>query len=1796
MIIRASERKEKKEVLSLMEPLIAEWFDDKFDYLTEPQGFAIPLIHERENVLVSSPTGSGKTLTAFLSIINELFKLDKKGELEDRIYCVYVSPLKALANDIHKNLEKPLEEIRALAKEKDMKVPEINTAIRSGDTSQADRRKMVNKPPHILITTPESLGLVLSSPKFRESFDGVEYFIMDEIHDICSSKRGTFLSLNTERLEELVEGTMTRIGLSATQAPITEIAKFLGGFDNGEARKVNIIEVMAEKHMDLSVISPVEDMTVLPYEVVNARMYDMLKEKVDEHRTTLIFTNTRSGAENVSFKLQEREINDIAAHHGSLSKETRITVEDDLKDGELDAAVSSTSLELGIDVGYIDLVVQVGSPKSVAKGLQRVGRAGHGVGQTSKGRMIVFEKDDLIECSVLTKQAYEHEIDRVNIPENNLDVLAQGLVGMSIEKRWDVDDAYDLVKRAYCYRNLSREDFDRTMEYLGGSIFKDVYPKIWYNKDEGVFGKKGGIQMIYYLNIGTIPSDSSFRVYLDKGTPLGKLSEKFVERLTTGDVFILGGKSYEFIHTKGTRVFVKDAVGKKPTVPSWTGEMLPRSFDLSLAIGEFRDEMYRRLEADEDVIPWLMEEYRVDKGSAQTMVSYFKEQMAFGNILPTDKRIVLEGYVDEKGRYNIVFHACYGRKVNDALSRAYAYAISRKYNCSTRVSVTDDCFMITTKKKVDLEVVGSLVREDNIEDILKRGIRNTELFKQRFRHCAGRALMVLRNYKGRDISVAKQKRRAEKILETLHGYDNFPITKETYNEILYQVLDLKHAREVLQDIDDGKVEVVVSDYSDTPSPFAHNVVMIGISDVVMMDDRSTLLRQFHQKVLEKVIPQEEIESFQFEREEVDDHFFSKRPVFDDKEGLLEVIRELGPIHVFNERGKNVYLYTERTHAEVRRWAKELLKEGEIQSLWMGDTHRWVTSDRVNEYLSCMDQGEVPYGAKPVVKALSDETKSANELYQELEMRLKDISNHLRDLERRRLVNRRDMDEEDRFRYDLLPVLDTDIEKVEEYILDHLEYDAPREMEEIAFALAMPEDRVMKALNNLVDRGRLVSGKLVIGEGTQYMLFEDYHDLKFPGKEHVSEERVLSYRAEKMFQHLDTIEDYFDLFVEASSPYEVYLRVDDFHMDAWGTMREKDEILEGRFLKGRVKYALRDDLPMLVGAYRTEELNDQEEEVLRSIKEGKANTIRDLKKLSNLKKDRLKEVIRKLDSNLYVLREFTGEEGWSSKNVYRAVDIRALPKEEARSELIKRLLRSHGPVSISGIRQITKFFRREVETVLSAMVREGEAVRVRVGPSKRELYMYSDELDSLKTADDEQLSKLRILSKNDQYALPLWAEIYGRYGDDWIYPLVKNGRVIGGLEIWEMSGVVEIRHIDLEDESILVDLLDTIDEMMDYYALQGFDVLRVRYCNHISVEELEENLLSIFLEKGYKQIQDMLVKGNIITDVYEEDELRSYMMYRQHLAGNPFQGAKEALNELKGARSDEEITERMEGRSNLTWMHRRGELVQGKMIPSYLMYCTHDQASVYGAAKSVEFDHVMEEVYDLIHEEGPASKRHVQIRSPYSKDKTKDAMDDLYEGAMICKDYDKKYIAIGRDAFDQKKALNKVILWCFQSFGYFTAERLSAYIGSSVGMGEIRDSLGDLVEEGYLTKGFLKEGDESIYWILEEGLDMVGRIKTNREFIVGPKDRLNLYLRSEIKDRFGLSHCYVIFTGNKMVAAFKAKISSGVLSVTDYEGDKSYQRIIKRWAYEHNLAMKEKKKRKRVSDYEVRKWYERTRKL
>ncbi len=874
MIEYATRAYSKEEVLRVLHPLVARWFDQSFDDLTPPQRYAVVPIAQDRNVLVSSPTGTGKTLTAFLSILSKLLEMADRGELGNSVYCVYVSPLRALSNDIYRNLEVPLREIRELAEEGGLELPEIRHAVRTGDTPPNEKQKMLRRAPHILITTPETLGIVLVAPKFREKLKTVRWVVVDEIHSLCESKRGVHLSLSLERLRELTGRDFVRIGLSATINPLEEVALFLVGYnDDGTPRDCLIVDTSFVKRKDIRVLCPVEDLIHTPSEVTTRKMYEMLVDLIKRHKTTLVFTNTRSGTERVVFHLKQlmpKEVENvdewqIAAHHGSLSRYVRLDVEEKMKRGALKAVVSSTSLELGIDIGYIDLVVQLGSPKSVTRCLQRIGRSGHRLHEVSKGRIICLDRDDLVECAVMVREAYRGKLDRAQIPRNALDVLAQHILGMSIERKWRVEDAYRVIRRSYCYHDLPYGDFLNVLKFLSGGYSRleryKVYGKIWYDPEEGTFGRRGKYaRVIYALNIGTIPDEVAIKVFTVDGKYVGNIEEEFLERLVRGDRFVLGGKVYEFLYSYGMRAYVRPAFDSKPTVPSWFSEMLPLSYDLAVEIGRFRERLFRMLErgaSRERIVRYIKRTCRTDDNSANSIYEYFREQYLYLRALgvrdyPSHRVLLIETYIDSRGRKYVIFHALFGRRTNDALSRAYAYAATVKLGRNVGVAVTDHGFALIFPPDVEPDVDVSDVTSENVEELLRRAVVNTELMRRRFRHVAVRSLMILRNYKGHEISVGKQQLSARTLLDVCLDIPDFPVVKETFREILEDFMDVKHAKEVLRKMERGEIKVVRLPPQRVPSPFSHNIILVGLSDVVLMEDKRAMLERLHKLVTKRI--------------------------------------------------------------------------------------------------------------------------------------------------------------------------------------------------------------------------------------------------------------------------------------------------------------------------------------------------------------------------------------------------------------------------------------------------------------------------------------------------------------------------------------------------------------------------------------------------------------------------------------------------------------------------------------------------------------------------------------------------------------------------------------------------------------------------------------------------------------------------------------------------------------------------------------------------------------------------------
>ncbi|MBZ9571707.1 ATP-dependent helicase [Methanobrevibacter sp. TMH8] len=871
MIKKQTKSYSKKDIYKILHPWVKEWFDNTFNDFTPAQKQAIVDIHNNNNVLVSSPTGSGKTLTAFLSVISELTTLAEKGNLEDKVYCIYISPLKALDNDIEKNLEVPLSEIDKIAIKngatykktatKTEKGLGIRKAVRTGDTTQYQRSKMLKTPPHILITTPETLSILLVAPKFREKLANVKYVIIDEIHSLAENKRGVHLSLSLERLQHLIGG-YTRIGLSATVSPLEKVANFLVGYEYGTPRDCLIVDVNYLKKLDMEVLSPVDDIVVADSEETRLAMYNLVDDLIMEHKTSLIFTNTRRGTESMVYNLKKMfpenyNDNNIMAHHSSLSKEIRLQAEDKLKEGSLKAVVSSTSLELGIDIGYIDLVILINSPKSVSRGLQRIGRSGHQLHEKSKGRLIVTDRDDLVECSVLLKNAKEGKIDKIKIPHNALDVLAQHIYGMSIENPWDIDYAYDVIRKSYCYKDLSRDDFEDVLSYLAGEYGeleeRYVYAKIWIDYDKNQFGKRGRLaRMLYSTNIGTIPDSTSVAVKCD-GDIIGRIEQDFMEKLKKGDTFVLGGGIYRFNYGRGMTINVSPASGP-PTIPSWFSQQLPLAFDLALDIQRFRAFMEWRFakgHSKEEIMEFIDEYLYVDEFAANSIYEYFNEQYLYAQI-PSNKKLLIEYYTGFGGRKFLIFHTLFGRQVNDALSRAVAYIIAKKNKIDITISISDNGFYLSSDKRMGgLEAFKEL-HSETLRSILIKAINKTETLASRFRHCAGRSLMTLRRYKGQDKSVGRQQVRGKILLKFVEDMDdNFSILKEARREVIEDFMDVKNAIRVLQWVESGQLEIKTIN-TVIPSPFAFNLVSQGYLDVLSQTDKAEFSKRMHKAILEKI--------------------------------------------------------------------------------------------------------------------------------------------------------------------------------------------------------------------------------------------------------------------------------------------------------------------------------------------------------------------------------------------------------------------------------------------------------------------------------------------------------------------------------------------------------------------------------------------------------------------------------------------------------------------------------------------------------------------------------------------------------------------------------------------------------------------------------------------------------------------------------------------------------------------------------------------------------------------------------
>jgi ATP-dependent Lhr-like helicase len=850
---------------SAFHPAIARWFTDRFEEATEPQRRAWPVIQTGVDVLIAAPTGSGKTFAAFLAAIDSLVRQGLAGTLGDETQVVYVSPLKALSNDVQKNLSEPLADIRSTLQ--DMGLPDvlIRTLVRTGDTPGSERQAMLKKPPHILVTTPESLYLMLTAERARAILGTARTVIVDEIHAVARDKRGSHLVLSLERLDQLAGRRLQRIGLSATQKPIEDIAQFLGGSPSavaglalrvpGEALhdtprptphvpRPRIIDAGHARHLDLKIeitSSPLE--AVMPAEVWE-EIYDRLAQLINEHRTTLVFVNTRRLAERVTARLSERlGAEYVTSHHGSLSREKRLEAEQRLKSGQLRALVATASLELGIDIGTVDLVCQLGSTRSIATLLQRVGRAGHHLAAIPKGRIFPQSRDELVECAALLRAIREGRLDRLIIPEQPLDILAQQIVAAVAAEEWDEDQLYELVRRAYPYRDLSRKDFDDVVRMLSEGFTTRRGRRGAYLHRDGVNGRlrpRRGARISAITSGGAIPDVGDYRVVLEPSeTFVGTLNEDFAIESTPGDIFQLGNTSYLILKVESGQVRVADAQGQPPSIPFWLGEAPARTPELSEEVSRLRADLDARLNDAQAAIEWLAAAAGVEEPAARQIVEYLGAAKQVLGVMPTQECLVLERFFDEAGGMQLVLHAPFGSRLNRAWGLALRKRFCRSFNFELQAAATEDAIVISLgpHHSFPLEDVFRFLNSGTVRETLIQAMLDAPMFPTRWRWNVTRALAVLRARGGRKVPTPLQRMQAEDLVaavfpdqlacpENLVGdreIPDHPLVTQTVRDCLVEAMDIDGLIGVLQSIESGRVRLVARDTTE-PSPLSHEVL------------------------------------------------------------------------------------------------------------------------------------------------------------------------------------------------------------------------------------------------------------------------------------------------------------------------------------------------------------------------------------------------------------------------------------------------------------------------------------------------------------------------------------------------------------------------------------------------------------------------------------------------------------------------------------------------------------------------------------------------------------------------------------------------------------------------------------------------------------------------------------------------------------------------------------------------------------------------------------------------------------
>jgi len=994
--------------LAWAHPLVAEWFVQRFGTPTEPQEQGWPHILAGRTTLISAPTGSGKTLAAFLACIDRLVRKALSGGLSDRTEVLYISPLKALGNDIQKNLEIPLGEILALAGERGLLMPEIRTAVRTGDTLMPERRAMLKRPPHILVTTPESLYILITADKSRAILRDIETVIVDEIHAVADDKRGAHLALSLERLDALSRNKPARIGLSATQKPIEEVAHFLTGWRGVERISVSeaadcfgtdgarvnscpsldpvIVNIGHKRKLDLAVEVPSMPLGPVASNEMWDEIYNRLVALVEAHRSTLVFVNTRRMAERVAHQLGERigEEN-VAAHHGSLSRKLRLAAEKKLKEGQVRVLVATASLELGIDVGTVDLVVQINSPRSIAVTLQRVGRSGHWRGAVPKGRLFATTRDDLLECAALVRAIKHGDLDRLMIPEAPLDVLAQQIVAACAAEEWDEDEMFALARRAYPYRELKREAFDSILEMLSeGLVARRGRFGAYVHRDRvnRKLRARRGARLAAITSGGAIPDNALYAVVVEpEGVVVGSVDEDFAVESSKGDIMLLGNTSWiiQRVETHAGRMLVQDAHGAPPTVPFWRGEAPARTEELSGHIGALREKISEMLPTTSPVgfsamqpdvaaaVSWVKEECGLDDSGAEQAIEYILQGRAVLGAVPTQTTVIAERFFDEGGGMQLVIHAPFGGRINKAWGLSLRKRFCVGFNFELQAAATDNGLNIALAEQhsFPLADVFNFLQAATVEPILAQASLDSPIFATRWRWDANRSLALLRFQNGKKVPPQIQRIRSDDLLasvfpdaaacfENIEGerkIPDHPLVNEVMKDVLTEAMDVEGLKSVLKGLADGSIRCIAVD-TPVPSQFSHEI--LNANPYAYLDDAPLEERRARAVQMRRTLPESVLEEVGgLDQEAIAQVQSEAWPDVRDADELHDVLHTLVALpeeqSLSNQHSAGSFHW--------QSYFEMLMREGRAGIALAGGSRYWVAAERAKSFSAVFPEAE-----------------------------------------------------------------------------------------------------------------------------------------------------------------------------------------------------------------------------------------------------------------------------------------------------------------------------------------------------------------------------------------------------------------------------------------------------------------------------------------------------------------------------------------------------------------------------------------------------------------------------------------------------------------------------------------------------------------------------------------------------------------------------------------------------------------------------------------------------------------------